>query len=240
MAVELDPGFRRDDDVKKGGRPQNKSTEAVRAFAATTGTFTRTAVREALGLDREIVDTAIDTLIRTKRLRKTGKAVFEWIPEKKKGKESPLEERIWHAMRINPSWSAADIAVQAGTTVNYVYKRLRAYRALGLIKKYGQKSVPQGSVRIWKLTLAASAKLQAPRIVEYSPDPMVVAVVKLNRLVCSGLTRFVDERAAALRLCLEIEDLLVENTPEKMGSDVWDQAFGRGAGGKEDGAGSAV
>jgi hypothetical protein len=209
--AELDPGLRRDDGkkgrdgTKMSGRPQNGSTETVRAYAATTGTFTRRAVREALGLSAQTVDKAIDTLVRGKRLRRVAKATFEWIPEKRKGKEAPLEERIWHAMRINPTWSAADIAQQAGTTINYVYNRLRLYRAEGLIKRHGVKPAPLGgSIRIWRLTAEAARKIELPRIEEYSPDPVVVAAVRLNKLVCQGLVRFVDERREAIRLCGEI------------------------------------
>jgi len=187
--------------LRPSGRPRNKATETVRAYAASVGAFTRAKAREATGLKRQDVDTAIDTLLRGKRLKHTGRASYEWIPEKRPVRLAPLEERIWHAMRINPSWSAADIAVQAGTTVSYVYKRLRAYRAAGFIKRHGQKSVPQGSVRIWKLTVEASAKLDVPRVEEYSPDPLIIATVRLNRLVCSGLIHFVDERREAFRLC---------------------------------------
>jgi len=196
----------RDPQTHRGGRPQNRSTEAVRAYASTTGTFTRRAAREALGLSVREVDTAIDTLMRGKRLRHAGRATFEWIPEKK-AREAPLEERIWHAMRINPMWSAADIAMQAGTTISYVYKRLRAYRAEGLIKRHGHRAAASetgGSVKIWRLTAEASRRIDLPRVEEYLPEPLVVAAVRLNKLICQGLVRFVDERREAIRLCNEI------------------------------------
>lgn len=204
-------------ESKRTGRPQNRSTETVRAYAATTGTFTRRAAREALGLSAQIIDTAIDTLIRGKRLRRTGRAVFEWIPEKA-AKTAPVEQRIWHAMRINPSWSAAEIAMQAGSTVSYIYKRLRAYRADGLIKRSGVRPAPNGgSIRIWRLTAEAGRNIDYPGIEEYSPDPLVVAAVRLNKLICQGLVRFIDERREAVRLCGEIVRGLGEggheNTP---------------------------
>jgi hypothetical protein len=157
------------------------------------------------------VDTAVDTLMCGKRLRRVAKGTYEWIPEKAKGREAPLEERIWHAMRINPTWSAADIAQQAGTTVSYVYKRLRIYRAAGHIKRHGIKAVPGGSAKIWRLTAEASRQIDVPRIEEYSPDPLVVAAVRLNKLVCQGLVRFVDERREAIRLCGEISAKLGES-----------------------------
>jgi hypothetical protein len=134
----------------------------LRAYASTTGTFTRRAAREALGMPAAAVDTAVDTLMRGKRLKRVAKGTYEWIPEKK-AREAPLEERIWHAMRINPTWSAADIALQAGTTVNYVYNRLRVYRAEGYVKQHGVKAVPGGSVKIWRLTVEASGIIDVPR-----------------------------------------------------------------------------
>jgi DNA-binding MarR family transcriptional regulator len=107
-------------------------------------------------------------------------------------------------MRINPSWSAGDIAQQAGTTISYVYNRLRVYRAQGFIKRYGVETISGARVRIWRLTAEASKQIDLPKAQEYSPDPLVVAAVRLNKLVCQGLVRFVDERLEAMTLCNEI------------------------------------
>jgi hypothetical protein len=196
--------------VRSSGRPRNRDTEIVRAYWAVAGTSTRRAAREATGLERQKVDTAIDTLIRGKRLKHVGKSTYEWIPEKKAARLAPLEERIWHAMRINPSWCAADIAVQAGTSVAYVYKRLRAYRAAGYIVRRGNNSVPGGYVRIWALNSTGRDHIEVPRIEEYSPDPLIIATVRLNRLVCAGLIHFVDERREAGRLAAHIQAMLME------------------------------
>ena len=202
--VELGPGLRRDDVKKTGGRPQTRATEAVRAYASRTVRISRRGTRMDLGLSAQEVDTAFDTLIRTGRIKRTGKGIYQWC-EKRKGKEAPLEARIWHAMRINsPSWSASDIAQQAGTTTSYVYKRLRVYRAEGFIQRAGIKRVPGGAVRLWRLTSTAAKMIELPRVEEYSPDPLAVAAVRLNRLICTGLVRFVDERREAINLCNEI------------------------------------
>ena len=189
---------------RKGGRPQNRSTETLRAYASTAGTFTRLAAREAMGLSVRELDTAIDTLLRGNRLRRVAQATYEWIAAQRPSREAPLEERIWHAMRINPSWSAGDIAQQAGTTISYVYNRLRVYRAQGFIKRYGVETISGARVRIWRLTAEASKQIDLPKAQEYSPDPLVVAAVRLNKLVCQGLVRFVDERLEAMTLCNEI------------------------------------
>jgi DNA-binding Lrp family transcriptional regulator len=193
---------------RKGGRKQNKSTELVRAYASQAGTFTTRAARDSLGLSAKCVSTAVDTLLRGKRVKRTARATYEWIREKKPARQAPLEERIWHAIRVSPKWAASDIAQLAGTTVSYVYKRMRVYRAEGFIKRCGARSVPGGSERLWKLTVEASAMVDLPKVAEYSPDPLAVMAVKLNRLVCTGLVRFVDARREALRLCGEISKAL--------------------------------
>jgi hypothetical protein len=200
-----------------GGRPQNHSTELVRAYASQAGTFTKRAARETLGLSAQAVSVAVDTLLRGKRIKRVAKATYEWIPEKRAARESPLEDRIWHAMRINSSWSAGDIALQAGSTTSYVYKRLRVYRAAGFIKQAGARRIPGGSTKqlekLWKLTMEASRKIDLPKVDEYLPDPLIVAAVRLNRLICTGLVRFVDERKEAIRLCQEILAGLSPVTP---------------------------
>ena len=123
-------------------------------------------------------------------------------------------------MRINPTWSAADIAQQAATTVSYVYKRLRVYRAEGLIKRKGAKHVPGGMVKLWRVTSLAARTIDVPRVEEYSPDSIVVAAVRLNRLVCTGLVRFVDERREAIGLCNKIINGLAKSNPgDSYGAD---------------------
>jgi molybdopterin converting factor small subunit len=201
-----------DENLKIAGRPQNRSTAAVRAYAATTGRFTRAAVRSALGLSEQSASTAIDTLLRGGRIQWVARATYEWVPEKKPNREAPLEDRIWHAMRINQTFTSADIALQAGTTVSYVYKRLRLYRSEGFVKQRGVKRVNGASCKLWRLTSDASQKIEVPVVKDYSPDPAAVAAVRLNRLVCTGLVRFEDERKQAVSLCKELLAIL-ENAP---------------------------
>ena len=75
------------------------------------------------------------------------------------------------------------------------------------------RPVPGGAAKVWRLTAEASRMVDVPSVEEYSPDPMVIAAVRLNRLVCMGLVRFVDERSEAIRLCREISAGLLEERP---------------------------
>jgi hypothetical protein len=214
MEAELDSRLRGNDGRKKQGRPLDKTTEVVRAYFSQAGRSSRAACSGATGIERRRVETAIETLIRGKRLRRISRGAFEWIPEKRPVRSAPIEERIWHAMRINPTWCAADIAQQAGTIVSYVYKRLRVYRAAGFIARAGIHVGHNGTIKLWRLNAKGQAHIELPRVEEYSPDELVVAVVKLNRLVCTGLVRFVDERAQAVKLCGEILEHLTTKSTE--------------------------
>lgn len=195
-----EPGTKR-----KGGRKPNAATQAVHAYASTAGRFTRAACSRDLGLTRVAVEGAIDTLVRGKRLKRVGRATYEWISEKKSGREAPLEDRIWHAMRINSVWSCSDIAIQAGTTVSYMYKRVRDYRAEKLIARQGRR----GLHRLWRLTAKGQEHLTRPAVESFEADPLVLLACKIMKLVSTGMAmRFEDANAAALLACLELREEL--------------------------------
>ena len=185
-------------------KPANR-TELVRQYAA-ANTFVRPKdVASTLGMTIDQACAAIGTLQAQGRLKRKSYGLYEWLPERNTGREAPIEDRLWRAMRINPVWSCADIAVQAGTTVSYVYKRLRDYRAEGYVKPSGQKVVPCGRVKLWRLSDKGRALLERPRVEEFHPDPLVAAATGLNKLICTGRARrFQDARDAALGLCGEI------------------------------------
>lgn len=192
--------------AKKAGRPRNKATDVLRAYAEQAGRFTRKSARESLGITERSLDTAISTLLLAGRIERKAKATYEWVTgDRRPKREAPVEERIWHAMRINPTWSVADIAQQAGSSVGYVLKRLRHYRAEGYVKRCGARQVwPAGRIRLFRLTVQAARMVEAPRIEEHKTDPLVLAAVSLNKLVCTGLVRFPDERRRAVELCSRI------------------------------------
>lgn len=190
---------------KKGGRRLNSSTELIRQAAAALGTFARRQLMEA-GFSEVQVKTGLETLIRQGRVRRTGFGRYEFVRERRRMYEAPLEERIWHAMRINPSWSCSDIAVQSGTSTSYIYKRLRVYRAEDYVSQHGVRQVPGGAERLWRLTKKGRDHLNRPDVEIFEPDPMVVLATRINRLVATGMAvRFTDARNAAIAAC---EDLI--------------------------------
>ncbi|SMC28470.1 hypothetical protein SAMN02746041_03258 [Desulfacinum hydrothermale DSM 13146] len=187
------------------------TTDMVRQYAAAQGTVTKRQVREALGLSVGATKHAVETLSRQGFLQKIRHGVYVFSNDRHGGQVPPRpaerEERIRRAMRINEKWSVQDIAQQAGTTESYIYKRLSTYRAKGWVRQAGIRKKPNGCVeKLWRLTLAGRDKLYKPVTQqEFKPDPLVLKVVELNRLVCSGLAQHVPEHGeAAKSLCREI------------------------------------
>lgn len=179
--------------------------ERVRQFASANSMVRKKQIAEALELTVNQVRTAVESLIAQGYLKQVSHGVYEFTDRKVSAREAPVDDRIWHAMRINPSWSASDIAMQAGSTTSYIYKQLRYYRAEGFVRQAGQRAVPGGREKLWRLTLKGCNHLIKPQVDPFEPDSLVVMAVKLNKLVCTGAAmRFVDEREEAKRLCSDI------------------------------------
>ena len=182
--------------------------ERVRQYASVAGLVTRLQIREALGLTAGQARSATETLVKQGRLVRIGHGTYEFVSERRSAREAPLEDRIWHAMRISPKFSASEIARLSGSTTSYIYKRMRIYRAEEFVASQGRRETPAGTEKLWRLTAKGQEHIQRPAVEEYQPDPLIVAAVKLNRLVCTGLIRFVEGREEALRLVLEIGNML--------------------------------
>lgn len=196
------------------------TSEAVRQLAASSVILTKKQAREALGISVDQAVSAFDNLVRYGWLIREEHGVYRFNERKEPAREASVEERIWRLCRmIKPSFSAAQLAAEGGTTTNYVYRLLRAYRAAGFIAAAGRKKALSGSTeKLWRLTPKGRTRRERPVIEEWTPDPLVALVVKLNRLVCTGLAaRIPFEAENAVRLCLELLDgleaLRGESTP---------------------------
>lgn len=196
---------------------RGNNTEAVRQFAAAQGIVRRKQVADALGLTIEQARGSIETLVAQGRLKRIGHGSYEFQEARESRREAPIEERIWHAMRINPTFAASDIALQAGTTTSYFYKRMREYRAEGYVRPAGQRPLPGGgSERLWRLGMKGRELLDRPKVEEFHPDPVVLAVVKLNRLVCTGMAmRYEDACREAVKISCEIAGMLENRREER-------------------------
>jgi|GEM_PF-1446112 hypothetical protein len=192
------------------------TTDMVRQFAAAQGTIRKKQVREALGLTVDQAKRAVETLCRQGFLRKLSHGVYAFASDRSGGPEAggpdaprpaEMEDRIRRAMQINEKWSVQDIAQQAGTSDSYIYKRMRTYKEKGWVRQAGIRRKPNGCVeKLWRLTLAGRDAIFEPASKEeFQPDPLVMKVVELNRLVCSGLAQHVEEHGRrAAELCREI------------------------------------
>ena len=163
------------------------TTNMVREYAAAAGTFKKIEAQSALGLTVDQVKRAVDTLYRQGYLYRIRHGLYQ----ANSVVESPvadLNDKIWRAMKVSSTFSAGDIAKLAASTKSYVYKRFRRFRADGLMKQAGmQWSGNNAKEKLWRLTLKGKEKAQAPALEAYTPDPVVMAAVNLNRLICSGL-----------------------------------------------------
>ena len=165
---------------------KSDTTEAVRHFAAANGTLSKKEARESLGLSVDQVARAVDNLVKTGHLRRLRHGIYQFIDAVER---PPVErlDKIWRAMKISGSFSAAEIARLADSSTAYVYKRFRQYTADGYIRRAGARPTHgSGMENLWRLTNKGKAKAQQPRVEAWKPDPVVMATVSLNRLMCSG------------------------------------------------------
>ena len=189
-------------------KPQT-SAEMVRAYAAASGTIRKKEAETALGLTVDQVKCAVETLCRQGYLRRIKHGLYQAcdLVERPVG---GVEHRIWRAMKVSATFSAADIAKLSRAKLPYVYRRFREWRADGFIKPAGVRGTyPIGQEKLWRLTVQGKEKAQAPAAESFDPDPLVMAAVNLNRLICSGLAVRSEEWArAAMRHVMAIQDAL--------------------------------
>ena len=167
----------------------NKNAEIVRQFAAANTTIRKKQAKEILGLTVEQVAYAFDTLVSQGYLKRIGHGayLFSYYVQKP---GSDVNDKIWAAMKVssNGAFSASDIARLSDSSTAYVYKRFRMYRADGYLKDAGTRKTSTGDwEKMWRLTPRGKEKAQNPNLEQFTPDPLVMAAVNLNRLICSGL-----------------------------------------------------
>ncbi len=189
-------------------------TDAIRQYAAVNLTVTRKKVVNDLGFTEHQVNTAFTTLIDQGYLKKIKFGLYEFRSnESHFGRDKPVEDKIWHAIRINQTFTVADIARQAGTTDNYASIRIRAYRDEGLVKQRTTKLNTSGTTRVnvWAITCKGREMIERPKLDVFKPDPIVEKICRLNRLVCTGRAqRNVTDRDVAVKLMDEIKIKLQE------------------------------
>ena len=189
--------------AKKG---KISTTEALRNFAAVKGTFKRKEAVAALGITGDQADRAIGNLLKADHLVRIAMGEYRFCAVHDDNHTNTLDERLWRAMKVSRTFTAADLARLAESTTDHVYKFVRRYVADGYIKHQGRKrTFGSGTAKLYRLTLKGQDKARAPERKEFKPDPVIMDVVELNRLVCSGVTK-TDEQVAkqGVTLCRNI------------------------------------
>lgn len=183
------------------GTKKGTITDNIRQFAAAQSLIRKKQIKETFDYTSDQITSAVVTLVKQGYLKKIAHGTYEFT-DKKAMPPQVVNDRIWHAMRINVKWTASDIALQAGTTQSYIYKRMRLYRAKDFIKPAGQrKNTGSSCEKLWMVTQKGRQQIKRPAVEEFKPDPIVTMAVKLNRLICTGLIKY---DAAAKKEALKI------------------------------------
>lgn len=193
-------------------RQKDSRRSQVLDLAAAAGIVRRSEICEALGCSGDQADSAIAALLEQGTLVRIGRGLYQYASPPEKAPEAETEERVWRAMKINPTWTAGDVAMQAGTTLNYVRKLLRRFRADDLVRPAGRRPVDGGtggSEKLWRVTMKGRGRAGRPVVETFEPDPLVVDAVTLNRLICTGVAQRLEAQASeALEICRRIMERL--------------------------------
>ncbi len=194
------------------GEPKNSITASVRQYAAANSLIRKKQVGAAFGYSADQVASAVRTLVDQGFLKRISHGVYEYMDRSDTWTDAPLNDKLWRAMRIMPSFTAAEIARRSGATVNYVNKAFRQYRAGGHIRQMGRKKNLAGAYeKIWRLSPSSKECFTRPTLDIFKPDPLVVKVADLNKLVCTGVAgRAADKRDLAVKLCTELMAALMD------------------------------
>lgn len=187
-------------------------TNQVRQYASVQNLIRKKQVQKDLNLPKEQVKSAVETLCSQGFLKRISHGLYKFC-DKTPAQKNTVENKIRHALRINPVFTAGEIALQTGSTTKYIYKRLKCYLAEGLIKPSGRKkNVTGGYEKVWRLTGKGQVFFKGQVLYrEFKPEPIIEATVNLNRLICSGRVICDDTaRREAINLCQNIAKKLKE------------------------------
>ncbi len=100
-------------------------------------------------------------------------AIYRYLkePDKHIGKAAELQEKAWRAMRIAKTFTAWDVALLSGASLDYVHGYIRSLKRGGLLKKVGQDpkqreilkiegKPPKEAPRAWEATSRKEAPIQ--------------------------------------------------------------------------------
>jgi len=189
-------------------------TEMLRQYAAANSIVKKNEVKIALDLTQNQINHSFDALRQSGELTRIGHGLYKWVPTIDKP-VFEVTEKIWRAMKVKRVFSSSDIAQLAETTIEYVYKLFRKYKADGYIKNAGSRRPTNGSgtEKMFRLTIKGQNKARRPNISTFTPDPLVMDTVNLNRLVCSGL---VIREASSAKDAIAICERIIESLKEDM------------------------
>jgi DNA-binding transcriptional MocR family regulator len=186
----------------------------VRQYAMTNKLFTRKQAVADLGFTVNQVNHAVETLRQSGLVKSISHGLLVWVEsEAHRPASSTVQDKVWRALQVNPTFTTQDVARQAGVRESYAGRKVREYRNAGMVEQCGMtRSNDNAPIRKWRLTAKGKENVDRPSLIEFEPDPLVDRAVKLNRLVCTGLAiRNGVDRKKAVELCDEIKGILTES-----------------------------
>lgn len=130
-------------------------TESVREYFREMGTSTAAAAAKALGLTQRVAYARVRDLYDKGWLQKVpgclGMYEYHQLEEHEYGRSAALREKLWRSIKIAKSFTAWDIAMYAGTTLDYAKKYIYSLVKRGYVEKYGRK----GQKAVYRITAAA-------------------------------------------------------------------------------------
>lgn len=192
---------------------KNSMADQIRQYASVQNIVRIAQIANDLGHPKDKVRYAVKVLVDQGFLIRISHGMYEFSEKREDAQESPVLDKVWRSMRINPTFTTSDISRQAGSTLNYIHKLFRKFRANDFIKQSGtRKNLNGDSERVWRLTPAGQEQSRNSKQVVFKPDPLIEDTVNFNRLVCTGMVGL-NERyhLEALRLLTRIEDKLIQN-----------------------------
>ncbi|MCP3941428.1 MAG: hypothetical protein GY710_08100 [Desulfobacteraceae bacterium] len=163
------------------------NTQLIKNFAAVNGAFKNADIRAAFNLTSSQVSDVITKLLKENYIRRISYGLYRFC-DVVKTPNFEINDKLWKAMKINNSFTAAQISRLAGSSLSHTYRQFSFYSAEGYIRQHGCKpTTNKRTEKVWRLTSKGKEKAQNPNIETFQPDPLVMAAVNLNRLVCSGV-----------------------------------------------------
>lgn len=152
--------------------------EQIREYFREYGPSSAPECAKAIGIQVDYVHKKISDLRKKGWLVRLKRGLFEYrqLSSEQTGKNAVLQKKMWHAMRMCPTWTQFDIAQLSGATLNFVGIYVTWLLRAGHIQRAGKAG--RKVVYRCKSTLVKTT----PRIVRLRVDKAEMKIQELKNL----------------------------------------------------------